>query len=115
MNFLRLISLTVCWPVLIACVSSRQTQGGVESSLHKDFFRAYSIDREDFPAEDRTKLGTRLHQKLRSLGDGVFAQALSKQPYEVQIEVVNVMGFLNPSLYDDFPKTKDVLSSAPKI
>jgi len=61
------------------------------------------------------ELRMRLHSRLRAEGDDSFSATLSKIPEMKQVSVVNVMGFMNPSEYDRFPKTQYILAAAPKI
>lgn len=82
--------------------------------LQEDFQRA-SVVMQKFSVTEMNVLRERLHQRMRQEGDEKFATELAKQPESVQIDVVNVMGFLNPTEYDEFPRTKYVLSAAPKI
>lgn len=73
------------------------------------------IQRREFTSAEFDSLRAHLHSRLQEEGDDKFSTALAAMPPMIQTSVVNVMGFMKPSDYDQFPKTKEVLSSAPKI
>lgn len=105
-----LVSIALC-----ACAGGWEGSSGYETSLQQDFQRADEIQRRDVNSSEWDALRVRLHARLRKEGDEQFAAALSALPLMDQVSVVNIMGFKNPSDYDNFPKTKNVLASAPKI
>ena len=105
-----LVSIALC-----ACAGGREAQSGHDTSLQQDFLKADQIQRGDVNPAEWNALRARLHARLRKEGDEQFAAALSALPLMDQVSVVNMMGFMNPSDYDNFPKTKHLLASAPKL
>jgi hypothetical protein len=81
----------------------------------EDLQKAETLMSGDFGSEAFYALRARLHARLRAEGDDKFSAALAEIPMMEQVSVVNVMGFMNPSDYDNFPKTQYILESAPKI
>lgn len=107
--------------VLVGCCTSgkqpavRKVAVQPTESLHAYFLKADFLSQADhWDQEAWSTLKNDLHRQLREQGDRVFARALAKESYGVQIAVVNCMGFVNPSDYDEYPKTQYVLSAAPK-
>jgi len=83
--------------------------------LHTCFLYADILERGPVDLESRSALQIKLHEALKMYGDDLFAAALGKEKPTVQVSVVNVMGLLNPSVYNEYPKTKHVLAAAPKV
>ena len=86
------------------------------TTLAEDFQEAHKLmssDGRDWAAI--TALGDKLHLRLAQEGDATFSSVLRTVPEMKRVSVVNVMGFLNPEKYDPYPKTQNLLSSAPKI
>ncbi len=69
----------------------------------------------EFDLSKMKALRLRLYKRMSIEGDEKFADALSRQPDEVQTEVCNIMGLLEEPKFDGFPETRDALNRAPKI
>ena len=100
---------------LCSCAAPQKAPVEYNTLLQEDFRKADILQGGDVNLSAINELRIRLHSRLRQEGDDKFAAILAAQPLMAQVSVVNIMGFTNPSDYDNFPKTKHVLSAAPKI
>ncbi|MES2709624.1 MAG: hypothetical protein V4726_23705 [Verrucomicrobiota bacterium] len=108
--------IPVVFSIAFASCATAEVRNTPATSLAADFQEADSLmAADDFDSEAIASLRSRLHARLRQEGDDAFAEAFATTPMMKQVSVVNVMGFMNPSDYDRFPKTKYLLSAAPKI
>jgi hypothetical protein len=82
------------------------------SKLENDFINAYSDYHKSLKGYDHWN--KRLHESLKMYGDDKFASVLRKQPTDVQYAVLNIMGYTDISIYDQYPVTNGVLSAVPK-
>ena len=86
-----------------------------EQHLHSQFAEARARMAQPYilAGEDVERLFFTFRDQLHKLGDGRFAAAISQEPPEV---IAAVAGFMDlRSLDPDFPQTRRVLLSAPKI
>jgi len=111
---LTLVGVVAC--VLVAsCATKQPALPSPTEKLRLYFASADALQRSDFNLEALNTLKVILHQQLHVVGDDTFSKALSNESEDIQISVVNCMGFSDPSEYNRFPKTKHVLAAAPKI
>lgn len=112
---LKSIIIAIFGIALVSCATT-DTTNAPATSLVADFQEADKLMMsDDFDSVAIADLQSRLHARLRLEGDEAFASALATIPDLKRVSVVNVMGFMNPSDYDQFPKTKHLLSATPKI
>ena len=117
MNLNRIAFVSIVW-LLASCVQHgipipRSMTG--EQHLHRKFVEARARMAEPYilAGEDVERLYFTFRDQLRQLGDERFAAALSKEPPDV---VAAVAGFTDVrSLEPNFPQTRRILDSAPKI
>ena len=115
MHLCKSIIIAIFGIALVSCATT-DTTSAPATSLVADFQEADKVmTSDDFDSVAIADLRSRLHTRLRLEGDEAFASALDTIPQMKRVSVVNVMGFMDPSDYDQFPKTQHLLSAAPKI
>ena len=100
--------------VMASCVPVPEVKREWNTTLEQDLRSAQPIAYES-NREKMEALRQRLYRRMREDGDERFASALRQQSDEVQTEVCNIMGMLEDSKFNGFPKTRYALSAAPKI
>jgi hypothetical protein len=115
MHLCKSIIIAIFGIALVSCATTETTRAPA-TSLVADFQDADKLmTSDDFDSIAIADLRSRLHARLRLEGDEAFASALDTISEMKRVSVVNVMGFMDPSDYDQFPKTQHLLSAAPKI
>jgi hypothetical protein len=114
MSLLHPTTFAALFLVIVSCVQIPERKLEWNTSLEQDLRSAQPVSYE-FNRERMEALRQRLYRRMREDGDEAFANALRRQPDEVQTEVCNIMGLLEEKQFDKFPKTRYAISAAPKI
>lgn len=110
---LSAILAALCF-VMASCIHFQKPDHDWATTLEQDLQSAQPIMHK-FDLKKMENLRQQLHRRLIEEGDEKFARTLELQTDEVQTEVCNIMGLLEESRFDRFPKTRHALSAAPKI